>query len=90
VLILDKIDILPPLGKYKYDTGRILLEKCYIDNSIHMRSCIKNINTEARGSERRGEHLHGVTHARIWPCPRGAVVGCCGPVATVKWRRLWS
>jgi hypothetical protein len=33
VLVLDIIEILPPLGKYKYDTWRILLVKCYIDNS---------------------------------------------------------
>jgi hypothetical protein len=26
------IEILPPLGKYKYDTWRILPVKCYIDN----------------------------------------------------------
>jgi hypothetical protein len=28
------IEILPPLGKYKYDTWRILPVKCYIDNSM--------------------------------------------------------
>jgi hypothetical protein len=28
------IEVLPPLGKYKYDTWRILLLKCYIDNSV--------------------------------------------------------
>jgi hypothetical protein len=28
------IEILPPLGKYKYDTSRILLVKCYIDRAI--------------------------------------------------------
>jgi hypothetical protein len=38
------IDILPPLEKYKYDTWRILPVKCYIDNSVHLRSCIWNIN----------------------------------------------
>jgi hypothetical protein len=45
VLVLDKIDILPPLGKYKYDTWRILSLKCYIDNSVRLRSCIRNVNT---------------------------------------------
>jgi hypothetical protein len=40
VLVLDMIEILPPLGKYKYDTWRILLVKCYIDNSVHLWSCI--------------------------------------------------
>jgi hypothetical protein len=28
------IDVIPPLGEYKYDTCRILLVKCYIDNSM--------------------------------------------------------
>jgi hypothetical protein len=41
MLVLDMIEILPPLGKYKYDTWRILLVKCYIDNSVHMQSCIR-------------------------------------------------
>jgi hypothetical protein len=36
--------IIPPLGKYKYDTWRILLVKCYIDNSMRMQSWIRNIN----------------------------------------------
>jgi hypothetical protein len=38
------IEILPPLEKYNYDTLRILAVKCYIDNSVHMWSCIRNIN----------------------------------------------
>jgi hypothetical protein len=38
------IEILPPLGKYKYDTWRILPVKCYIDNSVRLRSCIRNVN----------------------------------------------
>jgi hypothetical protein len=46
VLVLDKIEILPPLGKYKYDTRRILPVKCYIDNSVRFQSCIRNINIE--------------------------------------------
>jgi hypothetical protein len=45
VLVLDMIDILPPLGKYKYDTWRILQVKCYIDNFVLLRSCIRNINS---------------------------------------------
>jgi uncharacterized protein YqhQ len=44
VLILDMIEIIPPLGKYKYDTWRILSVKCYIDNFVRLRSCIRNIN----------------------------------------------
>jgi hypothetical protein len=44
VLVLDMIEILPPFGKYKYDTWRILSVKCYIDNSICLRSCIRNVN----------------------------------------------
>jgi hypothetical protein len=38
------IEILPPLGKYKCDTWRILPVKCYIDNSMRLRSCIWNVN----------------------------------------------
>jgi hypothetical protein len=37
------IEVLPPLGKYKYDTWRILLVKCYMDNYVHLRSCIQNV-----------------------------------------------
>jgi hypothetical protein len=44
VLVLDKIEILPHLGKYKYDTWIILSVKCYINNSMRLRSCIRNIN----------------------------------------------
>jgi hypothetical protein len=44
VLVLDMIEILPPLEKYKYDTWRILLMKCYINNFVRLRSCIRNIN----------------------------------------------
>jgi hypothetical protein len=44
VLVLDMIEILPPMGKYKYDTWRILPVKCYIDNSMHLQSYIRNVN----------------------------------------------
>jgi hypothetical protein len=44
MLVLDMIEIFPPLGKYKYDTWRILLVKCYIDNFIGLQSCIRNVN----------------------------------------------
>jgi hypothetical protein len=44
VLVIDMIEILPPLGKYKYDTWRILLVKCYIDNFVCFQSCIRNVN----------------------------------------------
>jgi hypothetical protein len=44
MLVLDMIEILPTLGKYKYDTWTILLVKCYIDNSVRLRNCIRNIN----------------------------------------------
>jgi hypothetical protein len=30
MLILDMIEVLPPIEKYKYDTWRILPVKCYI------------------------------------------------------------
>jgi hypothetical protein len=45
MLVLDMIEILPPLRKYKYDTWRILAVKCYIDSSVRLRSCIRNVNT---------------------------------------------
>jgi hypothetical protein len=45
VLILDMIEVLPPLGKYKYDTWRILPVKYYIDNSVRLQGCIRNIKT---------------------------------------------
>jgi hypothetical protein len=38
------IEVLPTMGKYKYDTWRILPVKCYIDNSVCLRSCIWNVN----------------------------------------------
>jgi hypothetical protein len=48
VLILDMIEVLSPLGKYKYDTLRILLMKYYIDNSMCLRSYIRNVNSWLR------------------------------------------
>jgi hypothetical protein len=42
------IEVLPPLEKYKYDTWRILPVKCYIDNSVRLWSCIRNINNHIR------------------------------------------
>jgi hypothetical protein len=61
------IEILPPLGKYKYDIWRILPVKCYIDNSMHLRSCIRNINKHFWRHCRGGSHyllsvyiLHGI------------------------------
>jgi hypothetical protein len=45
------IEILPPLGKYKYDAWRILLVKCYIDNSLRLWSYIRNIKSELHHSE---------------------------------------
>jgi hypothetical protein len=44
VLVLNVIEILHPLGKYKYDTWRKLSVKCYIDNSVRWRSGMRNIN----------------------------------------------
>jgi hypothetical protein len=46
VLVLDMIEILPPLGKYKYDTLIILPVKCYIDNFVCLQSCIRNVNKD--------------------------------------------
>jgi hypothetical protein len=44
VLVLDMIEILPPLGKYKYDTWRIVPVKCYIDNSVCLWNYKRNVN----------------------------------------------
>jgi hypothetical protein len=44
VLVLDIIEIIPPLEKYEYDTWKILSVKCYIENSVCLRSCIRNVN----------------------------------------------
>jgi hypothetical protein len=44
MLVLDMIEILPPLGKYKYDSWRLVPVMCYIDYSLHLRSCIRNVN----------------------------------------------
>jgi hypothetical protein len=67
VLVLDMIEILPPLGKYKYDTWRIFLVKCYIDNSMRLRRCIRNVNKHLGRCCQGGSHyllsvyrLHGV------------------------------
>jgi hypothetical protein len=38
------IEILPPLGNYKYDTWKILTRKCDIENSVRLRSCIRNVS----------------------------------------------
>jgi hypothetical protein len=45
MLVLNMIEIIPPLEKYKYDTWRILLVKCYIDNFVRLWSCIWNVNS---------------------------------------------
>jgi hypothetical protein len=39
------IEIIPPLGNYKYDTWRILPVKCSINNFVCFLSCIRNVNT---------------------------------------------
>jgi hypothetical protein len=47
------IEVLPPFGKCKYNTWRILPVKCYIDNSVHLQSYIRNVNKESRRGRRR-------------------------------------
>jgi hypothetical protein len=37
------IELCPPLGLNKYDTWRILLVKCNINNSVRLWSYIRNI-----------------------------------------------
>jgi hypothetical protein len=45
VLVLDMIEILPPIKKYRYDTCRILSVKCYIDNFVCLRICVINVSS---------------------------------------------
>jgi hypothetical protein len=52
VLVLDMIEILHPMGKYKYDTRRILLVKCYIDNFVRLQSYIRNVNNHLESEEK--------------------------------------
>jgi hypothetical protein len=56
-------EIFPPLGKYKYDTWRILLVKYYIDNSVHLRSCILNTNNDLNEARARKLYLELTTRA---------------------------
>jgi hypothetical protein len=63
MLVLDMINILHPLGKYKYDTWRILLVKCYLDNYVRLQSCIQNVNSGGRvgGYPAAGDPPHSIT-----------------------------
>jgi hypothetical protein len=72
MLVLGMIDILPPLGKYKYNTYRILPVKCYIDNLLRLWSCIRNVNKHFLRRCRGGSQyllsvyrLHGTIQASI-------------------------
>jgi hypothetical protein len=64
VLVVDMIEVLPPLGKYKYDTWRILPVKCYIDNFVHLRSCIRNINKQ-QTLHKTGKESHAYLDLQI-------------------------
>jgi hypothetical protein len=66
VLVLDMIEILPPLGKYKYDTWRILPVKYYINNSMCLQSCIRNVNMH---------HIHAISKKGKGTAG-GAAYGC--------------
>jgi hypothetical protein len=52
MLVLDMIEIIPLLRKYKYDNWKIFPMKCYIDNFIHLRSYIRNINSTEIGKQK--------------------------------------
>jgi hypothetical protein len=56
MLVLDVIELLPPLGLNKCDTWRILSVKCYIKNSMCLQSCIRNANS-----------LVNKEHIRVYP-----------------------
>jgi hypothetical protein len=72
VLVLDMIEILPPLEKYKYDTWRILPVKCYIDNSVHLHRYIQNVNIHGgrRANHSGGMLVPSVAHSRTPTMPR--------------------
>jgi hypothetical protein len=52
------IEIILPLQKYKYDIWRILLVKCYINNYVCLRSCIRNVNKHFWCHCRGGSQYH--------------------------------
>jgi hypothetical protein len=58
VLVLDMIEILPPLGKYKYNTWRILLVKCYIDNFMRLQSCIRECEVDLHCVQGKGSKTY--------------------------------
>jgi hypothetical protein len=72
------IEILPPLGKYKYDTLKRLLVKCYIDNSVRLWSCIRNVNSDVES-----RHLQGCS-------PRLCQLRTDGLVPMSKYWTYWS
>jgi hypothetical protein len=100
------IKILPPFDKYKYDTWRILMVKCYIDNSVHLRSSIQNVNTHrwwlqiagsgrapeafSRGSDRHSQNRR-CRHEFNTRCARG---GSATPGSQlghgVQWPGCWQ
>jgi hypothetical protein len=81
VLVLDMIEILPPLKKYKYDTWKILPVKCYIDNSVHLRSYIRNVNTHKTEPPRSAIGRLGPSPPALRPMAVGGGVG-----GGVEWR----
>jgi hypothetical protein len=91
VLVLDMIELLPPLGLNKYNTWRILSLKCYIDNSVRLRSCIRNINKHFWRHCRGGSQyslslyrLHGIVLASIISLIELSVAMCLFMVFTGK------
>jgi hypothetical protein len=85
------IEILPPLRKYKYDTYRILPVKCYIDNSMRLQSCIRNVNKHFWRHYRGGSQyllsvyrLHGIILASIISLTDLSAALCLFEVVTGK------
>jgi hypothetical protein len=48
IYILDMIELQLDLGLNKYDTWRIFLVNCFIDNFVRLRSYIRNVNSVVR------------------------------------------
>jgi hypothetical protein len=81
VLVLVVMEILPPLGKYKYDTWRILPVKCYINNFVRLWSCVRNVNNQVG---------YGLSVAPQNRWVDDSVRGTCGDLAACfTWPQDW-
>jgi hypothetical protein len=66
VLVLDMTEILPSLGKYKYDIWRILPVKCYIDNLV--RGHTYKTSTSISGAIAGCQKGYNLDMVKGWSC----------------------